>query len=151
MPKKLDEIQKLIDMLDQSNLNELEISDKEGSIRLVKANAQTSVVHSPSTSAPPTPAPVQADQPKQVPKPKGIAFKAPMVGTFYLTPSPGADPYVKIGDTINTDQPLCMIEAMKMFNKIMPKQQHQNHKIVSIEVENGQPVQYGQVLFYLEA
>jgi acetyl-CoA carboxylase biotin carboxyl carrier protein len=76
-----------------------------------------------------------------------VTIESPMVGTFYMAPSPGVDPYVKVGDIVKKGQILCIIEAMKLMNEI---ESELNGKIVSILVEDGNPVEYGEPLFYIE-
>ncbi len=145
-------IKKLIDLLEDSGLAELEIHEGEESVRLTRyASAPP-----PATPVAAQPVPVQAapaaapqaglpaaETPAQ-PEDDGTPIRSPMVGTFYAAPSPDAPPFVKVGDTIKAGDPLCIIEAMKMFNQI---EAEVSGTITAILVENGQPVEFDQPLF----
>lgn len=154
-------IQKLIELVEKSNINELEFSKWGTKVRIIKNPASpASLSVAPSAPAPtpiveiqPPPAPVPVAAPP-APEPKEpvssvqlIEIKAPMVGTFYQAPAPEADIYVKIGDVIAPGQVLCIIEAMKLMNEI---EAECSGKIVKIVAENAKPVEYNQVLFEIE-
>ena len=138
----LDELRQLVELAQAFGLAELEVSRGEARIRIRREVARAEIpAAAPLPSAPP-PAP-------QLERPGGdlVTIEAPMVGTFYAAPSPGADPYAKEGDIIKEGQVLCIIEAMKLMNEIESKL---HGRIAKILVENGQPVEYGQPLFLVE-
>lgn len=147
-------VKKLIELLESSDLAELEIKEGEESIRISR---QSSHLAPPApASAPPPPIPAQTQAPPQPASdidghgpqtPAGHQVKAPMVGTFYRAPSPSAKPFVEVGQTIAKGQTLCIIEAMKMMN---PIESEVDGTIVAIMVENGEPVEYGQLLFVIQ-
>lgn len=155
-------IKKLIELLEESSLNEIEIVEGEESVRLSRgggATAQMAVpqyaVSMPPQAAPAQPAPAPAatsssalpptpSQEESVPE--GELVRAPMVGTFYASSSPEADPFVGKGDTVSEGDTLCIIEAMKMFNQI---EAEVSGTIVAILAENGQPVEFDQPLFVI--
>ncbi len=144
-------IKKLIELLEESGLAELEISEGEESVRIARFTQGVNVV---ATGAPPPmqlPAtPVQASAPA-VPALAGQRDEnlvtAPMVGTFYGSPAPGAKPFVEIGQEVRVGQVLCIIEAMKMMNQI---ESERAGKIVAMLAKNGEPVEFGQPLFAIE-
>lgn len=154
-------IKKLIELLEESDLAELEIQEGEESVRLSRhptgshavAAAQYAVPQPQQAPAPPQPEAAEkppADQPGaegETALPEGHVMRAPMVGTFYSAPSPDADPFVTKGDTVTEGDTLCMIEAMKMFNQI---EAEVSGKIAAILVENGQPVEFDQPLFVIQ-
>ena len=157
----LRKIKKLIDLLEESNLSELEIKEGEEIVRLsrVPKNLPTYAVQAPPAPAPAAqPAPPAAHEPdrgaasfadtKDAPEtsdlPPGQVVRAPMVGTYYASSSPDAPPFVAIGQEIKVGETLGVIEAMKMFNQI---ESEYSGKIVAILVENGQPVEYDEPLF----
>ncbi len=127
-------VKKLIEMLEASNLGELEIREGEESIRISRGS---SVVTAAA-------APVAAEaRPAQT----GHPVASPMVGTFYRAPSPDAHPFVEVGSTVSVGDPLCIIEAMKMLNEI---EADRAGVVRAILKENGQPVEYGETLFIIE-
>lgn len=137
-------IKKLIELLEESNLAELEIREGEASVRISRygpAAAPAAPVAAPPTPAPETPAEAQV----QV-LPEGHVVHSPMVGTFYQAPSPGSNPFVQIGQEVQTGDVLCIIEAMKMLNQI---ESDVAGTVKAILGENGQPVEYGQPLFVI--
>jgi acetyl-CoA carboxylase biotin carboxyl carrier protein len=173
---KIQDIQKLVDMLDRSNLSEMELETEGMRLRLSKAAASNGsapspqVLYLPSPTAPapgalpPAPAalpaaapapvpPASAEAPAEAPKAspaassRAVEVKSPMVGTFYRAPAPGADPFVKVGDTVRKGQTLCIIEAMKLMNEI---ESEVDGVILDIFPENAQPVEYGERLFLVE-
>lgn len=148
-------VKKLIELLESSDLAELEIKEGEESIRISRQSSHLAPAAPPaSASPPPTPAQTQAP-PQPTPDtedhdpqaPAGHQVKAPMVGTFYRAPSPSAKPFVEVGQTVGKGQTLCIIEAMKMMN---PIESEVDGTIVAIMVENGEPVEYGQLLFVIQ-
>jgi acetyl-CoA carboxylase biotin carboxyl carrier protein len=147
----LRKLKKLIDLVQESGIAELEITEGEEKVKIVKGGG---VSLSPATLAPAQPAaPADAGRaalpaPPAEPQPGegGHVVKAPMVGTFYRTPSPDAKPFVEVGQTIKEGQTICIIEAMKLMNEI---EADASGVVKAILVENGQPVEYGQPLFIL--
>ncbi len=167
---KEEEIRRLVRIVEESNIAELEVSrwgrkvrirkflsgagqNGNGSVTVVQAAppAQTQQV----PSAPPV-SQAEAERPQPSPKPEEaqevraaelIEIRSPMVGTFYRAPAPGAEPYVQVGEVVSPGQVLCIIEAMKLMNEI---EAEVSGKIVEICVENAEPVEYNQVLFRLE-
>lgn len=157
------EIQKLIEIVEKSDIHELEVSRWGKRVRISKPSA-VSVAKSSAdsvalSSAPPpiqplpaitTPAPiatVETPAPAKAADPNVFEVKSPMVGTLYRAPAPDAAPYVQVGDIVSQNQVLCIIEAMKLMNEI---ETEVRGRIVEILVENAQPVEYNQVLFKLE-
>lgn len=142
-------VKKLIELLEESGISEIEISEGEESVRISRYPSPGMMAYAP----PPVAAPVSAAAPAEqraepVPEPpKGHQVTAPMVGTFYAAPSPGAKPFVEIGSQVAVGDTLCIIEAMKMMNQI---ESDVAGKVVSILVENGDPVEFGQPLFVIE-
>ncbi len=148
----LRKLKTLIDLVSDSNVSELEITEAEGKVRIVKGGG--AVVHSYApapvyaTAAPPPaagPAPVAAPAPAEVAA--GHTVKSPMVGTFYRSSSPGAKAYVEIGAVVKEGETICIIEAMKILNEI---EADKSGTISRILCDNGQAVEYGQPLFIIE-
>lgn len=141
-------IKKLIELLEESGLSEIEIKEGEESIRLSRASAATSVAPAPVSLTPslnpPAPQPVAAAE--EPPIPEGHVIKSPMVGTFYAAPKPGAEPFVEIGSDVQAGDTLCVLEAMKIFN---PIEADRAGTIAAILKENGDPVEYGETLFII--
>ena len=141
-------IKKLIELLEDSSLTEIEIVEGEESVRLVRgglAQAMTVAVPQPAISAPPVAAEAAVDEDEdQIPE--GEPVLAPMVGTFYGASGPEAEPFVSLGQTVGIGDTLCIIEAMKMFNQI---EADVSGTVVAILAENGQPVEYDQPLFVI--
>jgi acetyl-CoA carboxylase biotin carboxyl carrier protein len=149
-------VKKLIELLEESGIAEIEISEGEESVRISRYSpppAQVApgtgpvVTHSVAApaagvAAPPAVAPAAVPEP-----PPGHQITAPMVGTFYAAPSPGAKPFVEIGSPVEAGDTLCVIEAMKMMNQI---ESDVKGRVVSILCENGSPVEFGQLLFIIE-
>jgi acetyl-CoA carboxylase biotin carboxyl carrier protein len=142
-------VKKLIELLEESDLAEIEITEGDDSVRISRHSQAP--VPAPYPVAPPAAAPAAAageampDAPPA--QPDGITINAPMVGTFYASPAPGAKPFVQVGSEIQVGDVLCIIEAMKMMNQI---ESEQAGRIVSVMVENGEPVEFGQPLFVIE-
>ena len=153
---------KLIELLEESGIAEIEITEGEEAVRISRypANAvmttpqmaqfpmQQAAPASPSPEpAPASPASEAGAPPAREPEDEGHVVTSPMVGTFYAAPAPGASPFVQIGDRIKAGDTLCIIEAMKMMNQI---EADKAGKIVSVLVKNGDPVEFGQPLFVIE-
>ena len=148
----LRKLKTLIDLVAESGIAELEITEGEGKVRIVKFSqtvqpqAYVAPVAAPAATAPAA-APVAASAaPAAAAAIFGHVVKSPMVGTFYRAPNPGAAPFVEVGQTVKEGQPLCIIEAMKLLNEI---EADKSGVIKEILVENGEPVEYGQPLFVI--
>ena len=147
-------IKKLIEMLETSGIAELEITEGEESVRISRYGQTPPMPAMPyppqayNLAPPPAAsAPTAEAAPAGKPAPDGKIIRSPMVGTFYNAPAPDADPFVKLGDDIKAGDTVCIIEAMKMFNRI---ETDFGGKIVEILVENGQPVEYDEPLFVVK-
>lgn len=148
-------VKKLMEMLEESSLAEMEIIEGEESIRLSKSSniPNQNIVNQVPTNVVSTNAPLQAISEQSAVTEKveekisGHEIKSPMVGTFYEAPSPGSKPFANIGDTVKAGDTLCIIEAMKMLNQI---ESEKSGVIKAILAENGQPVEFNQVLFIVE-
>jgi acetyl-CoA carboxylase biotin carboxyl carrier protein len=147
-------VKKLIELLEESGISEIEISEGEESVRISrypKPGAVATTVAVPAAPAASPAAPAAAAAAAAVAAPaaptRGQQVTAPMVGTFYSGPAPGAKPFVEIGTEVKAGDTLCVIEAMKMMNQI---ESEYAGKVVSILVENGSPVEFGQTLFVIE-
>ena len=151
----LRKLKTLIDLVSESNVSELEITEAEGKVRIVKsapvAAAAYAVAQPVQTVAagPAQVAPVAAvlAEPVAAPAPTGHVVKSPMVGTFYRASSPGAKPFVEVGAAVKEGEAICIVEAMKILNEI---EADKSGTVTQILVENGQPVEYGQPLFIIE-
>ncbi|MCP4300468.1 MAG: acetyl-CoA carboxylase biotin carboxyl carrier protein [Gammaproteobacteria bacterium] len=150
-------VKKLIELLDESGIAEIEITEGEESVRIsryaqnapVAAPAATPVVAAapaPAPAAAPIAAPAAVIAPAEVEE-DGFEVTSPMVGTYYAASSPGAAPYVQVGDRINEGDTLCIIEAMKMMNQI---ESDVTGVVKSIRIQNGEPVEFGQTLFVID-
>ena len=140
----LDKLKELISLMNENDLAEVEIEEEGKKVRLRKTEIKLAApmaapAHAPSASAPAHPAP---QRPKDC-----VEITAPMVGTFYRASAPDADPYVKIGDTVDVDTVICIIEAMKVMNEIKAEVRGE---IVDILVENGDVIEFGQPLFLVK-
>ena len=141
-------VKKLIEMLESSNLEEIEIQEGEESVRLVKNKSITSLTNAPFIASE-----VQTQEitePKKETEPEvitGNQIKSPMVGTFYSSPSPGAKPFSEPGDIIKEGDVVCIVEAMKMMNEI---KSDFSGTIKKVHLDNADPVEFGQVLFTVE-
>ncbi len=153
-------VKKLIELLDESGIAEIEITEGEESVRISRyaQGAVVAAAPAPAPVAAPAAAPAAAPQaspslaeaPAEAPAASdedGYEITAPMVGTFYTAASPGAAPYVQVGDRVNEGDTLCIIEAMKMMNQI---EADVGGVVKSIRVQNGEPVEYGQVLVVID-
>ncbi len=148
----LRKLKTLIDLVSDSNVSELEITEAEGKVRIVKGGGAVMQAYAaPVLQAPPVAhaqpvseaAPVLAAAPVVAEH----VVKSPMVGTFYLSASPGAKPFVEVGDSIKAGETICIIEAMKILNEI---EADKSGTVSRILCENGQAVEYGQPLFEIE-
>ena len=146
----LRKLKTLIDLVSESNISELEITEAEGKVRIVKASLAAAPLAGASAAAAGTapavalaaPAPAAA-----LAEPEGRVIKSPMVGTFYRSASPGAKAFVEVGTEIKEGDPVCIIEAMKIMNEI---ESDCAGRIKRILCENGQAVEFGQALFIVE-
>ncbi|HUL11194.1 MAG TPA: acetyl-CoA carboxylase biotin carboxyl carrier protein [Methylococcaceae bacterium] len=140
-------IKKLIELIEESDIVEIEIREGEESVRLSRYSATVqpvaAVVPAPVVAAQPTPA-AAPEEPEKI---SGHIVRSPMVGTFYRAPSPGAKSFVEVGHRVNAGDTLCIIEAMKILNQI---EADKAGVIAKILVENAQPVEYNQPLFVIE-
>ena len=153
----LRKLKTLIDLVSESNVSELEITEAEGKVRIVKASpavmpapvtysmapAPAAVVATPAVEVAPAP----AASPAAPAAPAGHTVKSPMVGTFYRSSAPGAKPFVEVGDSIKEGDTICIVEAMKILNEI---EADKSGTVTQILCENGQAVEYGQPLFTIE-
>lgn len=148
----LRKLKTLIDLVSDSNISELEITEAEGKVRIVKGGVAAPVAYAMAPPAAPVaaaPAPLAAAPAPAEPAAEaaGRFIKSPMVGTFYRSASPGAKAFVDVGDAVKEGEPVCIIEAMKIMNEI---ESDASGKIVRILCENGQAVEFGQPLFQVE-
>ena len=154
----LRKLKTLIDLVSESNVSELEITEAEGKVRIVKGGtAGVQAAHMPmqmpmamsqQAAAAPALAPAGVPAPAAAPEaPKGHTVKSPMVGTFYRASSPGAKSFVEVGSQVKEGETICIIEAMKILNEI---ETDKAGTITQILCENGQAVEYGQPLFVIE-
>jgi acetyl-CoA carboxylase biotin carboxyl carrier protein len=146
-------VKKLIELLDESGIAEIEITEGEDSVRISRYStsapaAPVATHHAPpASSAAPAPAPAAAVAAPAEPVDEGTEIKAPMVGTYYAASSPGAAPYVQVGDRVSEGDTICIIEAMKMMNQI---ESEVSGVVKSIRLQNGEPVEFGQTLFVID-
>lgn len=141
-------VDKLAKILAENSLTEISLEDGEQAITLRKEVIAVSAAPAPVTAAAPQPAQAAAAPTASVePAKKGKPLTSPMVGTFYSAPAPDAKPFVEVGQTISTGDVVCIVEAMKLMNEI---ESEFSGKIVEICVKDGQPVEFGQVLMYIE-
>ena len=148
----LRKLKKLIDLVEESGIAELEITEGEEKVRIVKSGRVSSdtavMLAAPAPVAPVmVPAPVVAPTAPAPPvQPDGQELKSPMVGTFYRSASPGTKPFVEVGDAVKKGQTVCIIEAMKLMNEI---EADHDGVVKAVLVENGQPVEYGEPLLII--
>lgn len=155
----LRKLKTLIDLVSESNISELEITETDGKVRIVKSEpAATSVAHAAMAAMPGTAAqmtapspPIESIAPPTNPspaqQPAGHVVKSPMVGTYYRSSTPGGKPIVELGQAIKSGDPICIIEAMKIMNEI---EADASGTVTQILVENGQAVEFGQPLLVIE-
>ncbi|MDQ3267975.1 MAG: acetyl-CoA carboxylase biotin carboxyl carrier protein [Pseudomonadota bacterium] len=143
----LRKLKTLIELVESSGIAELEISEGEERVRIVRSAAAVQHVYAaPQQHMMTTLTPQLPDAPAEPAAPDGHVVKSPMVGSFYRSPSPGAKPFVEVGQSVNVGDTLCIIEAMKLLNEI---EADQGGVISAVLVESGQPVEYGQSLFII--
>jgi acetyl-CoA carboxylase biotin carboxyl carrier protein len=149
----LRKLKTLIDLVAESGIAELEITEGEGKVRIVKFVPQAAVAPAPvyvetavAAQAAAPAAPAASAAPAAPAAPQGHVVKAPMVGTFYRASSPGATPFIDVGQSVKEGEVLCIIEAMKLLNEI---EADKAGVVTEILVENGAPVEYGQPLFVI--
>ena len=150
-------IKRLIELLEESGVNEIEIREGEESVRISRAGAAAGwpayappiqyQVPAAAPAADPAPAAPRSEEPRAPAEPTGHVVRSPMVGTFYRAPSPDAGPFTEEGSHVKVGDTLCIIEAMKMLNQI---ESDREGVVRSVLVENGQPVEYDQPLFVIE-
>jgi acetyl-CoA carboxylase biotin carboxyl carrier protein len=145
----LRKLKTLIELVESSGIGELEIQEGEERVRITRAVAspQGQLLTTTPIAAALAAAPVAAPAPPVPEQPEGHLVKSPMVGTFYRSASPGAKPFVEVGDRVEAGDPLCIIEAMKLMNEI---ESDQAGVVKQILAENGQPVEFGQPLVIIE-
>ena len=155
----LRKLKKLIDLVQESGIGEIEITEGEEKVRISRQIAsQPMIMAAPAMQTMMAPGMMPAPQPgaaapaaapaaPEAAQPAGHQLKSPMVGTFYRAPSPGAPPFAEVGQSVSKGQTLCIIEAMKLLNEI---ESDMAGTVKAILVENGQPVEYGQPLFVIE-
>ena len=148
-------VKKLIELLEESGVAEIEIHEGEESVRISRGQSlpvapQTTLIQTPaSTSTPQSTSPgdtLPDDGPQQEPAPVGDIVKSPMVGIFYESPAPGKAPFVQLGQSVKAGDVLCIIEAMKIMNQV---ESEFSGTVSKIMIENGEPVEYGQPLFLI--
>ena len=150
----LRKLKKLIDLVQESGISELEVTEGEEKVKIVRGGgvsvtplaSASAPVAGPAPTAPPAPAAPGA-APEGEAGQEGHILKSPMVGTFYRSPSPGAKPFVEVGDSVKAGATICIIEAMKLLNEI---ECDKDGIVKAILVENGQPVEYGEPLVVIE-
>jgi acetyl-CoA carboxylase biotin carboxyl carrier protein len=146
-------VKKLIELLEESGISELEISEGEESVRISRhprmgmqvATQPAQVMHAPAAAVAAVPPPASAAE--RAPRNDEHTVTSPMVGTYYASASPGAKPFVEIGSEIKVGQILCIIEAMKMMNQI---ESDKEGRVTAMLAKNGEPVEFGQPLFIIE-
>ncbi|MGE8317566.1 MAG: acetyl-CoA carboxylase biotin carboxyl carrier protein [Comamonas sp.] len=150
----LRKLKTLIDLVSESNVSELEITEAEGKVRIVKGGGAVAQQYIPAMPVPvqpaaavPAAAPAASAEPAAAPAAEGHTVKSPMVGTFYRSSSPGAKPFVEVGSEVKEGETLCIVEAMKILNEI---ESDKSGIVKRILAENGQAVEFGQPLFVIE-
>lgn len=150
---EIKEIAEILRLMDEHQLSEMSLEGEGFKLHLQKGGIQAQMIQAPAMMQMPAAAPVlsaaaPAPAPQEPAKNENcVEITSPMVGTFYRAPSPGAEPFVKIGQTIDAETTVCIIEAMKVINEIKAEI---TGKIVEILVDNGEPVEFGQALFRVE-
>jgi acetyl-CoA carboxylase biotin carboxyl carrier protein len=148
----LRKLKTLVDLVSESNISELEITEAEGKVRIVKGGTAVSMMAATASAPAVAPMAVSASPPTPVAasapaEPAGKVIKSPMVGTYYRAASPGAKAFVEVGSNIKEGEPVCIIEAMKIMNEI---EADCSGRILQVLCENGQAVEFGQPLFIVE-
>lgn len=153
MAMDMRKIRKLIELINETGIAEIEIREGEESVRISRETSRTAVATYATTAIPAAPIPAapattaSPQEPAAAPFANKHTVKAPMVGTVYLSPSPGAKKFVEVGQTVKAGDTLCLIEAMKMFNQI---EADKAGTVTSVLVETGVPVEFNQPLFVIE-
>ena len=142
----LRKLKKLIDLVQESGISELEVTEGEEKVKIVKSGS-AGVAYAPPNPPLAAAPPALASAPEAAAATQGHVVKSPMVGTFYRSPSPGAKHFVEVGDTVKSGDTICIIEAMKLLNEI---ECDKDGVIKAILVENGQPVEYGEPLVVID-
>jgi len=142
----LRKLKTLIDLVADSGIAELEITEGDDKVKIVKFSQSTQPVAFAAPGPAAVAAPVQVVEPAAPAAPDGHVVKAPMVGTFYRSPNPSSPPFVEVGQSVKEGEPLCIIEAMKLLNEI---EADKSGVVKEVLVENGEPVEYGQPLFVI--
>ena len=152
MKYEIEYIEKIAEIVNKNNLSEITLEDGEQAIvirkesNVVVSEVKTQPLATPAVSPIASPAPIVQKEEKASTS-KGTPVTSPMVGAFYAAPSPGARPFVKVGDVVSAGQVVCIVEAMKLMNEI---ETEVSGKVTQICVEDGQSVEYGQTLMYIE-
>lgn len=140
-------IKKLIEMLQESDLTEIEVGQGDESVRITRGGSQNITPNTPSVQQVAVPQPIIESTEKVDETVSGNLVRSPIVGTFYRKPGPDKDPFIRVGDTVEVGDVLCIIEAMKMMNEIKSEF---SGKITSINVEDGQPVEFDQHIITID-
>src|SRR5271170_697343 len=145
----IDEIKELLQIFNESGVGELEVQRGEDRLRIKRAGSNKEYIVAPAPAsqpmqAAPASAPTMAPAPARAPETEGTLVKSPIVGTYYDSPSPDAPPFVRVGDSVEPGQVLCIIESMKLMNEI---EAETGGTVIMKLVENGRPVEYGEALF----
>ena len=140
-------IKKLIEMLQESDLTEIEVGQGEESVRITRVGSQNIIPNTPSVQQVAVPQPIIESTEKVDEAVSGNLVRSPIVGTFYRKPGPDKDPFIRVGDSVEVGDVLCIIEAMKMMNEIKSEF---SGKITSINVEDGQPVEFDQHIITID-
>ncbi len=144
-------VKKVIKLVENSNVDEVEIEEEGKRLRVARNRtmaAPAPIQYAPAAAPAPQPVPSAAPAPAaQKSTPQYHEVRSPIVGTFYRAPSPDAEPYIEVGQTVKIGQVLCIVEAMKLMNEI---ESDANGTVVKVLVENGKPVEYNQILFWVE-
>lgn len=140
-------IKKLIEMLQESDLTEIEVGQGDESVRITRGVSQNIISNTPSVQQVAVPQPIIESTEKVDDAVSGNLVRSPIVGTFYRKPGPDKDPFIRVGDTVEVGDVLCIIEAMKMMNEIKSEF---SGKITSINVEDGQPVEFDQHIITID-
>jgi acetyl-CoA carboxylase biotin carboxyl carrier protein len=139
-------VKKLIELLEESGIAEIEITEGEESVRISRFRDEAPAVPVVGHAPPQAAAQIAAPAAEPAAEPAGHKVLAPMVGTFYRSSTPEAEPFAKVGDKIAVGDTLCIIEAMKMMNQI---ESDVSGTVLSVEIDNGEPIEFGQVLFVI--
>ena len=139
-------IKKLIELVEESGINELEVKDGDQAIRIARSDSAAGLAVTPVTPSPAAVAPAETETPTPAPATGGFLVTAPLAGTFYRAPAPGENPFVAAGAHVDVGDVLCIIESMKMMNQI---EAERRGRVSEILVADGEPIEAGQPLFRL--